>query len=260
VHFHILKKHRSIGCGALYTFCLSAAFLIITYYLPEWYQLVLGVSPIQSGINTLPVIIGFAVAALMAGAAVGGIGYYVPPMLVASIFAAIGAGLMSTFTPSSNSSHWIGYTALFGLGIGAGIQQPEVAVQALLDRTEVPVGFALMAFAQSMGGAVFVSVAQNIFGQKIISGDLGGQAGQASGSNPLCTNVAGLLNSVPADQKQKILDTYNGALTYVFLVAAIMAAISFIFALCMEWKSVKTEKKPKGGDEDTSRDEEEKVE
>lgn len=44
-------------------------------------------------------------------------------MIVSSILAATGAGMLSTFTPESNHSLWIGYQCLTGIGIGLGMQQ-----------------------------------------------------------------------------------------------------------------------------------------
>jgi hypothetical protein len=43
-----------------------------------------------------------------------------------------------------------------------------------------------------------------------------------------------------------VLAAYDGALTRVFLVGAIMAAAALLPALCMEWKSVKKDQAKKG--------------
>jgi len=44
-------------------------------------------------------------------------------MIVSSILAATGAGMLSTFTPASGHAMWIGYQCLTGIGIGLGMQQ-----------------------------------------------------------------------------------------------------------------------------------------
>ena len=44
-------------------------------------------------------------------------------MIVSSILAATGAGMLSTFTPESGHAMWIGYQCLTGIGIGLGMQQ-----------------------------------------------------------------------------------------------------------------------------------------
>lgn len=65
-------------------------------------------------------------------------------MIVSSIFAAIGAGLLSTLTPESGHQMWIGYQAIMGIGIGLGMQQPLIAVQAVLDISQVPIGTSIV--------------------------------------------------------------------------------------------------------------------
>jgi hypothetical protein len=39
---------------------------------------------------------------------------------------------------------WIGYQALVGIGIGMGMQQPMIAVQAVLDISQVPIGTSIV--------------------------------------------------------------------------------------------------------------------
>lgn len=39
---------------------------------------------------------------------------------------------------------WIGYQAIIGIGIGLGMQQPLIAVQAVLDISQVPIGTSIV--------------------------------------------------------------------------------------------------------------------
>jgi hypothetical protein len=63
-----------------------------------------------------------------------------PLMIASTVLMAVGVGLMSTFTPASGHAYWIGYQAIAGIGIGLGMQQPLVAVQTVLDISQVPIG------------------------------------------------------------------------------------------------------------------------
>jgi len=64
-------------------------------------------------------------------------GIYVPFLLVASILATIGAGLIYTIDIGTSSSKWIGYQALAGIGIGLGLQVPMIANQAFVQMSEI---------------------------------------------------------------------------------------------------------------------------
>jgi hypothetical protein len=88
-------------------------------------------------------------------------------MIVSSVFAATGVGLLSTLKPDSYHGMWIGYQgfyafsllewwmltpltiALAGIGVGLGMQQPLIAVQTVLDISEVPIGTSIIIFIQT---------------------------------------------------------------------------------------------------------------
>lgn len=50
------------------------------------------------------------------------IGYVTPWALFGSMLTTVGAGLITTFTPSSTAGEWIGYQILIGTGRGSVLQ------------------------------------------------------------------------------------------------------------------------------------------
>ena len=97
--------------------------------------------------------------AMISGVAITLIGYYVPFMIASTIVASIGMGVLSTLKPDSGSPTWIGYEALFGLGIGAGLMQMVLIAQTVLSDDDIATGTATLIFFQTMGGAIMVRVA-----------------------------------------------------------------------------------------------------
>ena len=75
----------------------------------------------------------------------------------------IGAGLLYTLGVSSNIGRWLGYQIVAGVGAGASVQIPFIAVQVVTSGKDMPTANALVMFFNSLGGAVSVSIAQNIF-------------------------------------------------------------------------------------------------
>ena len=82
----------------------------------------------------------------------------------------IGIGLISTFKTNTGHAKWIGYQVIYGYGFGLGMQQANVGVQAALSRDDVPTGTSLLFFYQYLGGAIFASVANNIFDNQLAKG------------------------------------------------------------------------------------------
>ena len=190
---------------------------------------------------TLPLILGLVIASIAAGILTSKvIGYWTPNMIVCSIMMSIGAGLMTTFTTETGPAKWIGYQVVFGLGIGMGFQQPSVAAQTLLPKKDVPTGVSLMFFGQNVGGALFVSVGQNV-----LSNRLAKSLSQVAGVDPAAVVNAGATNlraMVPPQTLDAVLKDYGNALTNVFYVAVAVSCLSLVGALCMEWESVKGRK------------------
>ena len=74
---------------------------------------------------------------MIAGAAISVTGIYVPFLISGAILATIANGLLYTLDIGSPSSHWIGYQALAGIGIGLSIQVPIIANQAFVSMSEI---------------------------------------------------------------------------------------------------------------------------
>jgi hypothetical protein len=198
-------------------------------------------SAVKSGIMNLPIVIGVVVMSIIAGGMITAWGYYTPFMIAGSIMMAIGGGLLTTFQVDTGHPKWIGYQALFGFGLGLGMQQPLMAVQTVLDLADVSTGTAVVIFAQTIGGSVFLLVAENKFSNKLLHYLQNG----VPTLNPalvLGTGATELRANVPAQNLPGVLIAYNSAISNTFSIAVTMGSLSILGALCMEWKSVKGRK------------------
>ena len=215
---------------------------MVAFYLQIWFQAIKDVGAVKSGIMSLPLVLSLIVVSVIAGGLVTAIGYYTPFTIVSTVIASIGAGLITTFTSDTGPEKWISYLVVFGAGAGLGIQQPITAAQTVLPIQDVPTGSSLMNLSQLVGGAIFVSVGQNIFANRLISG-LATIPGIDT-SSVIKTGATTLRNIVddPASLR-RVLAIYNNSLVEVFRVALGLSCVSFIGAVGMEWKSVKSKKR-----------------
>ncbi|KAJ7983025.1 major facilitator superfamily domain-containing protein [Mycena polygramma] len=232
---------RSILAGAWYSFFAGSGYYILVYFLPLWFQAIQGVSAVKSGTENLGMILSFVVATILAGCMVTFLGYYVPFMILASIIMPIGAGLISTLTVDSGPAKWIGYQVLFGFGAGLGMQQPFIAAQTVFDSIDVPPGTSLLVFLQTLGGALFVSIGQNIFTRHLAAG----LAREIPGLDPrmvLNTGATDLKATIAPQYLPAVLEVYNQALVSTFHIAIAMVSLSMLGSLSMEWKNIKEKK------------------
>ena len=233
--------NRNILAGAWFSFFIGAAQVTALYFLPLWFQAVKGVTAVKSGIMILPMVIGVTISSITAGVLTKKLGYYTPWMIACSVLMPIGAGLISTFTPFTLHPKWIGYQVLFGLGLGLGQQQASVAAQTALAKKDVPTGASLMMFCQTLGGAVFISVGNNLLDSKLQTGlesvpSIDVDAVTSAGATDL-------RDMVSASVLPEVLSAYNGALQETFYLMTALACATIVGSLMMEWRSVKKEKR-----------------
>ncbi|KAL0570431.1 MFS sugar transporter [Marasmius crinis-equi] len=233
-----ILMQRSILSSAWFALSLGTSFFIMVYYVPIWFQAIKGTSAVKSGIDNLPSILAVVVASLISGAMITATGYYAPCMILSTVLASVGTGLISTFRPDTSSAKWIGFQVIFGLGIGAGLQQPVLAAQTVLPLHDVPSGTAIIMFAQTAGGALFLSVAQNVFTNKLVAEIIK----NAPGVNPMTVLGAGatvVRSVVPQESLTSVIKAYNQALVNAFYVSVAMACLSVVGSGFIEWKNVK---------------------
>ncbi|CAK5276004.1 unnamed protein product [Mycena citricolor] len=237
-----ILSQRSIWSCSIYALCIGGAFNIITMCLPIWFQVIHTDSPETSGIHTLPVILSLVAGCVVAGALIGAIGFYAPFMMASALFTVAGSSLLGALlTVESTSRTWLVPELLCGFGVGLGLQQPMLAAQTVLELRDVAVGTAVVMFANTLGGALFVAVAQSAFTSSLVSRLVLAVPGvkpeavlQAGATNLKDTVRPGLLADV--------LVEYNASLAMSFWVAMVLGAIAFLGSCAIEWKSVKARK------------------
>ncbi|OQO09092.1 hypothetical protein B0A48_05983 [Cryoendolithus antarcticus] len=234
-------KQRTVAAGAWFGAMVGASFFSFVYYLPIWFQAIKGASAVQSGIMNLPLILGLVIISVIAGGLVTALGYYTPFVIASAVVMSIGAGMLTTLKVDTNHSAWIGYQALFGIGVGMGMQQTLIAVQTVLPKADVPIGTAIAMFSQTLGGALFISVAQNVFTNSLLKNVIAA-APSLDTAKILSTGATNLKNAVPIELLPAVQMAYNNALRDTFYVGVATAVASILGAVMFEWKSVKGKK------------------
>ncbi|TVY82122.1 Efflux pump mlcE [Lachnellula suecica] len=238
--FSILRV-RIVWCSFGVITCFGGAMMIYSYYLPIYFQAVKGKSPFESGVDILPGIVAQLFATVVSGILLGKTGYYLPWMLTAGVFMSVGMGLMGSFTVFTSAARWAGYQIVASLGRGCGMQIPTVAMQNALPPTQIAIGMSVLIFGQTIGGAVFLALAQVVFGRSIVD-RLKEKAPTVDPQAVIAAGATAFQNNVEPDHIVVILEAYNLALNDVFFLSAGVAVGTFVFALGMGWVDIRKKK------------------
>lgn len=230
-------KQRSVASAIWFTFCLGSSMMVIVYYISIWFQAIKGVSAVGAGLRMLALVLPLVAGSVLGGLLTNRTGFYSYAIIASSVTMTVGTALLTTWKVDTAEGNWIGFQCLAGFGIGLGMQQPNLAMQTILARPDVGIGTSLVFFAQTLGGAVFISVAQNVF-----ASDFAKTLAGIQDTNPAVLVNAGatsLRALVKPAHLPAVLQAYNSALVKTFIVASSIAGLSLIGALAMEWKSIK---------------------
>jgi len=63
-------NRRAVVLGCAFAFCQMGGLAVMSYYLPEWFQAVQGVGPMESGVRVLPSVISQIIGIIVVGALV----------------------------------------------------------------------------------------------------------------------------------------------------------------------------------------------
>ncbi|KAI1656968.1 MFS general substrate transporter [Daldinia decipiens] len=239
-----IAKQRTVAASCLMAFFTYGALLIHTYFLPIWFQSILGYSAIQSGVAMIPYFVANALFSVFSGIFVSVVGYFTPPAILGSAIGTVGCGIITLFNPSMSTAMWIGFEILASAGFGMSIQQGFTAVQTVLGPDDLAVGTAAVVASQSLGGAIFISVGNSVFQNRLA--DLIEQT-DIPGLDVRAIVGAGAIafrKVVPPEQLPALLKLYDEALHTVLLVAIPLAGLAFLSCCALQWKSVKKPNKP----------------
>ncbi|KAL8883162.1 MAG: hypothetical protein Q9192_007401, partial [Flavoplaca navasiana] len=241
-----LIQKRLLRMRILWTACLDivllgGGFFILLYYLPIYFQSVSGVSPSESGIRNIPLVVGVSLCSILSGGLISVFGHFVPLMIAASILGAIGTGLCYTLDLDSPSSQWIGYQALAGIGIGLGLQIPIIVAQASVEPEDISSASALILFFQTIGGSFFVAAGQSVFENRLIR-SLASNAPDVSVSQVVETGATSLREVFSGAQFAGIVASYLEGMRLSFAIAIALIGASLIAAVLAPFQKVDSTK------------------
>ncbi|PYI13122.1 hypothetical protein BO99DRAFT_309958, partial [Aspergillus violaceofuscus CBS 115571] len=233
-----LLRNRDVWGAVWYGVCIAAAGSIFTYYLPIWFQAIQHKTATQSGLATLPSLIGLVLFAIIGGALASALGYYTPLLLASSVLTAVGAGMLSTLTVGASTGHWIGYQILFSAGMGLGAQNVMLVASVAVAPVDMPLATTILTFTQTLASAVFLPVGQSVF-QNELRGNQRGVLGAGEVEAVLQAGAVGFRGVVPESRLAGVLAAYNGAVVRAFYVAVAMAGVSIFGPVLMRWLALK---------------------
>lgn len=229
-----LIRKRVVYSSLLTAFFQYGGLLILSYYLPLWFQAIKGTTPTLSAVYTLPTFISQLFSTIVAGVVTSRTGYLTPLAFVGGCAGVISAGLMTTLHVHTGAGAWIGYQILSGVGRGLALQQPIQAVQSVVASDMVAIATATVAWAQILGVAVLLGLAQTTF-INVLPQTLGRYAPSVNVDEAINSGATNIVETTKAGGdsivEAQVLMAYNEAVVRVFYLAVGCACAGLIACL-----------------------------
>ncbi len=229
-------------------------------YLPIYLQAVKGMSATESGLAMLPLILGMFTTSIGGGQIMSRTGRYKWMPVSGAILVGGALFAFSRLQPDTSYLFVAVVMFFFGAGLGMTMQVVVTAVQNSVDRKDMGVATASVAFFRSMGGAIGVALFGAILNTRlvhhlaeVVPASAQGQLGQASRS----INDVTAIRALPEPVKSWVLTAFTNAMDDVFLVAVPFMAVALVIALTMPEKPLagRTQGPGAGADRDPAEDE-----
>ena len=207
-------------------------------FLPQYLQLVHGVSATESGLLLLPLLVGLLVMSIGSGRYISRTGRYRWFPLAGTLLVTIGLVLLSHLGAHTSLAVVGLYILIFGAGLGLFIQVLTLVVQNAVPMRQMGVATSSVTFFRSMGGAIGASALGAVLTAQI--GDELARtlppAAIAGGGNKVAQfvqspDVLDALKQTHPALHEIIIQAYSHAIDRLFLVAVPVSILSVIAAL-----------------------------
>ena len=167
-------------------------------------------------------------------------GRYKPYPIAGNAVMVVGLFLLSRMDAGTSTATRTFYMFVLGLGLGLTMQVLVLAVQNAVDYKDLGVATSGATLFRSIGGSVGTAVLGSIFSNRLtaeltsaLPRSATGALGNVSSLNPAA------LKRLPVPIHQAYLTAFTNALSTVFIVAACVAAVAFLFSWALEQRPLR---------------------
>jgi EmrB/QacA subfamily drug resistance transporter len=219
-------------------------------FLPQYLQLVQGVSATESGLLLMPLLVGLLAMSISSGLYIARTGKYRWFPLAGTIVVTIGLVLLTHLGAHTSLVRVCFYLLVFGLGLGLFMQVLTLVVQNAVPMQQMGVATSSVTFFRSMGGAVgasalgavltagFAAELTRFLPRAVLAG--AGSSGSKVAQFVQSPAVLDRLKQTNPALHEGIIQAYSHAIDRIFLVAVPVSMLSIIAALFINQVQLRT--------------------
>ena len=220
-----LFKHRIFVVCSSIGFIIGVALFGSVTFLPLFLQVVREKSPTSAGLQLTPMMAGLLITSIGSGQLISRTGRYRPYPIIGTAIMTIGMGLLTRLDVHTTTLQTSLYMLVVGLGLGMVMQVLVLAVQNAVEPRVMGVATSGTIMFRQIGGSIGVAVFGAIFANHLRANLA---ASMPPGVHGPKTAAPKVINQLPPHLHSIYVDAFASALHPVFVVGAVIAAVSFV--------------------------------
>lgn len=231
-----LATRLEMAILAAETACGLTCTILPTFFLPLFFQFVDSASALSSGVRLLPYVFATVVGLLLNGALFKKFSRSLPWYLAGSALATLGAGLMTTITPTVPNARVYGFSVILGFGAGLFLQAGYAVGQARSPPADQSQVTAFLALVQTAGAALAIAVGTSLFINIATEGIAEVLPGLPLSMIQEAVSGAGssLLQGLSMKEQTAVLAVIAAAVRDVFIVVAATGGLALVLSLFLK--------------------------
>jgi low affinity Fe/Cu permease len=239
-------KHRSAVASLLVTFFHGFVFIAGTYYLPLYFQAVLGATPLLSGVYLLALALSLSFTSGATGAFIKKTGKYLPPIWFGMTVMTLGFGLFIDLDAKANWAKIIIFQIIAGIGVGPNFQSPLIALQNFVPQRDIATATATFGFVRNLSTAISVVIGSVVFQNEMqkksamLSASLGPELARELSGGSAGASV-GIVSKLPPAQRAVARQAFFESLRTMWIMYVAFAAAGLLVSLLISHQTLSKE-------------------
>ncbi len=237
--FNDTSNLASLGVCFIHGF----VFIASSYYLPIYFQTVLGATPILSGVYLFALVLSLSFMSAAAGIFIKKTGRYREPIWFGLFMMTLGYGLFIDLEPRANWAKIIIFQIIAGIGVGPNFQSPLIALQSHVKGHDIAVATATFGFIRNLSTSISVVLGGVVFSNELskqkgkLEDALGPKlAAQLTASSFGAT--ADVVRRLTATKQTAVHEAYTSSLQKMWIFYTAFAAFGIFISLFITKKTL----------------------
>ncbi|KJZ77361.1 hypothetical protein HIM_03085 [Hirsutella minnesotensis 3608] len=234
----LFRKRTSIAAFAV-AFTHAFTFMSGSYWLPLYFQAVMGATSLLSGVYLLPFVLSLSIVSTATGFIIKKTGNYKLPIMIGLFIMTLGFGLLTDLGDDRNWAKIIIFQIIAGIGVGPNFQAPLIALQANVEPRDIGAATASFSFLRQLGTSISVAIGGVIFNNEMqkqhdgLARLVGPELADTFGASNAAASVH-VVSTLPPAERVVVQNAYWNALQKMYIAYTCFIFVGFIISFFIQ--------------------------